>query len=70
MLEILKKIASIALDVQHVQRSSNILYSNPNISAENISKLCTDIGTSLDDIITETNLIKGLMSSSVNVKKD
>lgn len=70
MLEILKKIAGIALDVQHIQRTSNILYSNPNVSPDNVTKLCDDMGIALESILTEANNIKELMTSVAAIKKD
>ncbi len=70
MLEILKKIASIALDVQHIQRISNVLYSNANISTENIEKLCNDMKVALDNISTDINLVKKFTASITTDKKD
>lgn len=70
MLEILKKLASVGLDVQHIQRISNILYSNPNVAAENVSKLCADMSIAIDNVINEANAIKELIAGAIALKKD
>ena len=65
MLEILKKISSIALDVQHISRTGNALYNGAKIEADQLKLIYADLTKAALNIEADIKAVQELIPKEV-----